>query len=87
LRLREAYAAPRQQTIDAAWGLHNALTGAKLQVVAQYGRNSTVVQSIGWKRLIDRRRPARRVLVEMNNQRHRRAEVQARVETQKKGDT
>jgi hypothetical protein len=60
LRLRNALDAARDATTAAAWSLHNAILGAKAQVIAQYGHDSTAVQSLGLKKKSERRRPVRR---------------------------
>jgi hypothetical protein len=60
LRLRNALEAARDATIVAAWAMHNAILGAKAQVIAQYGHDSNAVQAIGLKRKSERKRPARR---------------------------
>lgn len=59
-RAETAYADAREETITAAWALHNTILEAKVQVVAQYGVNSTAVEAIGLKKKSARRRPARR---------------------------
>lgn len=60
LRLQNAINTARDTTTAAAWALHNAVLGAKTQVIAQYGASSSTMQSIGLKKKSDRRRPARR---------------------------
>ena len=60
LRAQKALAAARDVTIAAAWEFHNALLGAKAQVIAQYGNDSRAVQAIGLKKRSERKRPARR---------------------------
>jgi hypothetical protein len=60
LRLRNNLDAARDTTTAAAWSLHNAILGAKAQVIAQYGYNSNAVQSLGLKKKSERRRPVRR---------------------------
>jgi hypothetical protein len=39
---------------------HDSILGAKLQVIAQYGRDSSAVRALGLKRPSDRKRPTRR---------------------------
>lgn len=58
--LASAYAAARDKTSAVARALHNALLGAKAQVVAQYGPDSSVVQTVGLKKKSERKRRARR---------------------------
>ena len=60
LRLQNALAAARDATTAAAWQLHNAMLGAKTQVLAQYGADSDAIQSLGLKKKSERKRPARR---------------------------
>lgn len=59
-RARRALDAARDQAIAAAWELHNAMLGAKAQVIAQYGSDSLAIQSIGLKKKSERKRPSRR---------------------------
>jgi len=43
------------------WGaLHNAILGAKTQVLAQYGADSDAIQSLGLKKKSERKRPTGR---------------------------
>lgn len=60
LRLQNAINTARDTTTAAAWALHNAVLGAKTQVVAQYGASSSTMQAIGLKKKSERKRPARR---------------------------
>jgi hypothetical protein len=59
-RLANALAAARDTATATAWELHNAVLGAKIQVMAQYGPDSNEVQSLGLKKRSERKRPARR---------------------------
>jgi hypothetical protein len=59
-RAQRAIEAARDQVRDAAWAFHNAILGAKAQVIAQYGDDSPAVQAIGLKKKSERKRPARR---------------------------
>ncbi|HEU5014277.1 MAG TPA: hypothetical protein VFT66_17265 [Roseiflexaceae bacterium] len=59
-RLANALAAARDTATAAAWELHNAVLGAKTQVIAQYGPDSNEVQSLGLKKKSERKRPVRR---------------------------
>jgi hypothetical protein len=54
--LDQAYAV-RAETSRA---FHNAIIGAKEQVIAQYGNSSLAVEMVGLRRKSDRRRPVRR---------------------------
>ena len=60
LRLENALAAARDAAAAAAWALHNAVLGAKTQVIAQYGADSDAIQSLGLKKKSERKRPTRR---------------------------
>ncbi|HEV2765818.1 MAG TPA: hypothetical protein VGV38_22725 [Pyrinomonadaceae bacterium] len=54
-----AAAAARDNTMAKEWEFHNLVLGAKDQVVAQFGRDSNEVQSVGLKKASeykDRRR-------------------------------
>lgn len=59
-RAQIALDAARDKAIAAAHAFHDATLGAKAEVIAQYGANSSAVQAIGLKRKSDRRRPLRR---------------------------
>ena len=52
----------RDAAIRAERSFHNAILGAKDQVIAQYGADSDAVQSLGLKKKSDRKRPGRRGL-------------------------
>ena len=60
LRARNALAAARDAALVAANALHDAVLGAKAQVIAQYGSDSQAVQALGLKRKSERKRPTRR---------------------------
>ena len=60
LHLHNAYEAARGKLIAAAWVRHNAVQRAKQQVIAQYGADSSAVQTVGLKKKSDRKRPTRR---------------------------
>ncbi len=45
---------------ETGLALHGALRIAKAQVFAQYGPDSRAIESIGWKRASDRKRPTRK---------------------------
>lgn len=57
---RLAYEQARDDAHVAGRMLHNAVLGAKAQVVAQYGDDSYAVMAIGRKKRSDRKRPVRR---------------------------
>ncbi len=50
----------RDVTVAKEWAFHNLMLGAKDQVVAQFGRDSTQVQSVGRKRESERKSPQRK---------------------------
>jgi glutathione peroxidase-family protein len=54
--------AVRVDVTRAEWNFHNAMLGAKKQVVAHYGEDSTAVSALGLTRKSERRRPVRRAL-------------------------
>jgi hypothetical protein len=56
-RLRAALAAARDAATAAEWDLHNAILGARQEVIAQFGDDSTQVQALGLKRKSERARP------------------------------
>jgi hypothetical protein len=60
LRAQRALAAARDAAIAAGWEFHNAILGAKSQVIGQFGSDSTAVQSLGLKKKSERKRAARR---------------------------
>jgi hypothetical protein len=60
VRAVQALVAARDAAAAAEWAFHEGMLGAKAQVIAQYGPDAPVVQLLGLKRKIDRRRPARR---------------------------
>jgi hypothetical protein len=60
LRLRAALAAARDAANAAEWALHNAILGARQEVIAQFGDDSTQVQALGLKRKSERARPGPR---------------------------
>ena len=60
IRAQQALAAARDAAIAAEWALHNAVLGARTQVLAQYGDDSDAVQAMGLKKRSDRKRPASR---------------------------
>jgi hypothetical protein len=60
IRAQQALAAARDAAAAAEWALHNAVLGARTQVLAQYGPDSNEAQAIGLKKKSDRKRPASR---------------------------
>ena len=52
--------AARDTAAKAEWDFHNAMLGAKDQVVAQYGDDSDALQSLGLTKKSERKSPARR---------------------------
>lgn len=45
-----ALASARDEAVAAEWEFHNALLGAKAQVIAQFGKDSNEIQSLGLKK-------------------------------------
>jgi hypothetical protein len=45
-----------EAVIAAEWAFHNAMSGARDQVAAQYGQDSAQVQALGLKKKLTRRR-------------------------------
>jgi|SRR5205085_11564043 len=45
-----AQATRRDTSINKEWSFHNLILGAKEQVIAQYGKDSTQLQELGLKR-------------------------------------
>jgi hypothetical protein len=58
-RTANAQAAARETLVIIARQRHDALFGAKRQVIAQYGPDSNAVQSLGLKKKSERRTPRR----------------------------
>jgi hypothetical protein len=52
--------AARDNATDGEWEFHNAATGAKTQVEAQYGENSNQIQSVGRKKKSEYAKPTTR---------------------------
>lgn len=50
-QMAAAAAAARDTAVASEWEFHNLMLGAKDQVVAQFGRNSNEVQSVGLKKV------------------------------------
>ncbi|KPV50470.1 hypothetical protein SE17_26770 [Kouleothrix aurantiaca] len=60
VRTQKRLTTVRDEVVDAGWGFHDAIMGAKAQVSAQYGNNSNAIQSLGLKKRSDRKRTQRR---------------------------
>jgi hypothetical protein len=54
-----AAASARDTAVAREWEFHDLMLGAKDQVVAQYGRNSNEVQSLGLTKKEERKAPQR----------------------------
>ena len=63
INAQNALKAARDAARKAERKFHEAILGAKDQVVAQYGPDSNQVQALGLKKKSDRKRPTRRVAV------------------------
>jgi hypothetical protein len=61
LSAQNALNAARDAANAAEWDFHNALLGAKDQVLAQYGKDSDQIQALGLKKKSERKAPVRRV--------------------------
>src|SRR6266511_4969303 len=57
---QNALAAARDAAVAAEWAMHDAMLGAKAQVIAQYGDDSDAIQALGLKKKSKRRRPISR---------------------------
>lgn len=55
-----AWQAARDAVVTAQWNFHNAILGAKQQVVAQFGDDSDQAQAVGLKKKSERAKPAAR---------------------------
>jgi len=56
---QNALAAARDSVTAAEWCFHNLMLGVKDQVIAQYGKDSDQVQSLGLKKKSERKAPRR----------------------------
>ncbi|HEY5042114.1 MAG TPA: hypothetical protein VIK53_08935 [Verrucomicrobiae bacterium] len=54
-----AWQTARDTMVAAQWAFHNAMLGAKQQVVAQYGDDSDEAQAVGLKKKSERAKPSR----------------------------
>jgi hypothetical protein len=50
----------RDAAAAAEWDFHNAMLGVKEQVIAQYGKNSNEVQTLGLKKKSEYKTPTRK---------------------------
>ena len=50
----------RDANVTAQWGFHNAILGAKRQIVAQYGDDSDEAQAVGLTKKCERAKPSRK---------------------------
>ena len=57
---QNALDAARDTANAAEWDFHNALLGAKDQVLAQYGKDSDQIQALGLKKKSERKAPVRK---------------------------
>ena len=55
-----AWQAARDAVVTAQWDFHNAILGAKQQIVAQYGDDSDEAQAVGLKKKSERAKPPAR---------------------------
>jgi hypothetical protein len=60
LRAKRAFAVAREQFDEVAWELHRSVLEVKIQVMAQYGSDSTVLHAVGREQRSERKRPVRR---------------------------
>lgn len=54
-----ALAAARDEAVAAEWEFHNLILGAKEQIIAQFGKDSNEVQSVGLKKKSEYKKPTR----------------------------
>jgi hypothetical protein len=59
-RARLALDAARERLIVASRDFHDSITGAKAEVIAQFGSDSQTIHAIGLKKRSERKRPVRR---------------------------
>jgi glutathione peroxidase-family protein len=63
LAAQVALSTARDAAAAAEWDFHNFMLAAKEQVIAQFGKSSDQVQSLGLKKKTEYKAPARRVKV------------------------
>ena len=56
----------RDAQVAAEWAFHNALLGAKKQVIAQYGDDADQTQAVGLKKKSERAKPAQKKTASKN---------------------
>ena len=64
VRARQAFAAARDTKVATARNFHTGMVGARINVSVKYGPDSPEVQAVGLKRKSERKRPARRRVVQ-----------------------
>lgn len=57
---QNALATARDAAAAAEWDFHNTMLGVKEQVIAQFGKNSDQVQSLGLKKKAEYKSPVRK---------------------------
>ena len=60
LAAQNALASARDTAAAAEWEFHNFILGVKEQIIAQYGKNSNQVQSLGLKKKSEYKAPRRK---------------------------
>jgi hypothetical protein len=60
--LKTSYEATRARALQLRRLFHDRMLSARLQVTAQYGRDSQAVEAVGLTKVSARRRPRRRVM-------------------------
>ena len=60
LNAQNALAAARDAAAAAEWDFHNTMLAVKEQVIAQFGKSSDQVQSLGLKKKTEYKTPARK---------------------------
>ena len=60
INAQNALLTARDSAAAAEWDFHNALLGVKEQAIAQYGKNSNEVQTLGLKKKSEYKAPARK---------------------------
>jgi hypothetical protein len=60
IRLHSLLDLARERAVEAGRRFHDAMLGAKAQVIAQYGDDSHAVEAFGLTRKSERKRPTRR---------------------------
>ena len=60
INAQNALDSARDNAAAAEWDFHNTMLGVKDQVVAQYGKDSNELQSMGLKKASERKAPKRK---------------------------